>query len=81
VQGLGRLPPKHTHILLKSEMKLTREEETEIRLAAGDAMELDYYKNPSKKVVTNKPSATPNQPKEIATKWKEDKENLEEANA
>jgi hypothetical protein len=70
----------NTHTLLKSEMKL-REEETEIRLAAGDAVEHDYHEHPFKKVVTNKPSATPNQSKEIAIKWKEDKENLEDANA
>jgi chromosome segregation ATPase len=29
----------------------------------------------------NKPSMTPNQSKEIMTKWKEDKENIKEANA
>jgi hypothetical protein len=69
----------NTHTLLKSEMTL-REEETEIRLTAEE-LDHDYHEHPFKKVVTCKPSATANQSKEIAMKWKEDKENLEEVNA
>jgi hypothetical protein len=41
----------------------------------------NYHEHPFKEVIMNKPSSmTPNQSKEIIIKWKEDKENLEEAN-
>jgi hypothetical protein len=68
----------HTHTLLESKMKL-REEESEIRLYAEETS--SYHEHPFKKEATkNKPSMTPNQSKEITMKWKEDKDNIKEAN-
>jgi hypothetical protein len=59
-------------------MKL-REQEAKIRLHAEETSHYHYH--PFKEATKNKPSETPNQSKEIATKWKEDKDNIEEANA
>jgi hypothetical protein len=67
----------NTHHLLESEMKL-RQEEAEIRFHAEETSH--YHEHPFKEATKNKPSATPNQSKEIAMKWKEDKENIDEAN-
>jgi hypothetical protein len=38
-------------------------------------------RHPFKEATKNKPRMTPNQSKEIALKWKEDNENIEEASA
>ena len=59
-------------------MKL-QEEESETRLYEEEKSH--YHKHPSKEATKNKPSLTQNRTKEITTKWKEDKENIEEANA
>jgi hypothetical protein len=69
----------NTHMLLESEIKF-REQEAEIRLHAEETSHY-HEEHPFKEATKNKPSMTPNQSKEIATKWKEDKENIEEANA
>jgi hypothetical protein len=76
----------NTYMLLESEIKL-REQEAEIRLHAEETSHhhehpfKEAYKHPFKEATKSKPSMTPNQSKEIASKWKEDKENIEEANA
>jgi hypothetical protein len=76
----------NTYTLLESEMKL-REQEAEIRLHAEETSHYhehpfkEYHEHPFKEATKNKPSVTPNQSKEITSKWKEDKENIEEANA
>jgi hypothetical protein len=56
-------------------------EETEIRIHAEETY--NYREQPFKEATTgtNKPSVASNQTKEIALKWKEDKENLEEVTA
>jgi hypothetical protein len=70
----------NTHTLLKREMKL-REEETEITRLTAKELNHDYHEHQFKTVVANELSTAPNQSKEIAMKWKDDKENLEETNA
>jgi hypothetical protein len=59
-------------------MKLPQEQEAEIRLHAEETSH--YHEHPFKEATKNKPSMTPNQSKEIAIKWKEDKEIIVEAN-
>jgi hypothetical protein len=74
------------YTLLESEMKL-QEQEAEIRLHAEETSHYhkhpfkEAYKHPFKEATKNKWSVTPNQSKEITSKWKEDKDNIEEANA
>jgi hypothetical protein len=60
-------------------MKL-RAQEAKIRLHAEETSHC-RHEHPFKEATKNKPSVTPNQSNEIASKWKEDKENIKEANA